>query len=82
MRTTKRRSIPARFNIPAEIQLRELQRREQAKPAAELIMQSLGLLFAHSPERFPKDLRDAIVRHVQSKMPASFEAWQAGGWKG
>lgn len=78
----KRKYRQTHFDIPAEMQLKELQRREIAKPAVELIMQSLGLLFAHSPERFPKDLRDAIVRHVQGKIPASFEAWQDGGWKG
>lgn len=77
----QRKRIQARFDIPAEIQLRELQRREMAKPAAELIMQSLGLLFAHSPERFDRGLRDAVVRHVQSKMPAAFEAWSKD-WKG
>lgn len=79
---SKRKYKPASFEIPAEIQLKELQRRENAKPAAEEIMKALGLLFAHSPERFPKDLRDCIIRHVQSKVPASFEAWTAGGWKG
>ncbi len=76
-----RKRVPAKFDIPAEIQLHELQRREMAKPAAELIMQSLGLLFAHTPERFDKGMRDAIVRHVQSKMPSAFEAWSKD-WRG
>lgn len=77
-----RRRIPARFDIPADIQLKELQRRELARPAAEMIKEALGLLFAHNPESFPKDLREAVLRHVRSAVPASLEAWRAGGWRG
>lgn len=78
----KRKYVTRAFDIPAEIQLKELQRREQAKEAARLIQESLGLLFAHSPESFSASVKQAVLRHVGQQVPSSLEAWKAGGWQG
>lgn len=78
----KRTYKQAAFIIPAHIQLAELQRQKLAQPAADMIKESLGLLFAYNPESFSDSVKNAVIKNVKDKMPGSLEAWIAGGWKG
>ena len=71
----RRQTIPTSFQIPAEIKLKELERAHLSKPAAKMIADSLAILFAYSPESFPKQLRDTIIKHVRQAIPGSLDVW-------
>jgi len=70
-----RKYIPATFTPTVEMQLEEVRRRMNAQAAADLMQESLGTLFAFSPESFSDSVFNAVVAQLDLRCPASFAEW-------